>query len=171
MAKKEEKSKESTPKQELQVRSTPPGRALAPFDEFDQWFDELFSRGWMQPFFRRGWPDIESVFGTVKLPKVDVIDRDAEIVVRAELPGIEKDDLEVSLSDNVLTIRAHSRHEKEEERGHYHRREISRGEFQRTLRLPAAVESDKTTANFKDGVLEIVAPKTAAAKRQTIKVQ
>jgi HSP20 family protein len=166
MAKKE--SKESAPKQELLPAHE--GRSLSPFDELDQWFDEFLPRGWMQPFFRRGWPDFETAFGA-KMPKVDVIDRDAELVIRAELPGIAKDDIDVSLSDNVLTLRAHTRREKEEERAHYHRREISRGEIQRTLRLPANVEGDKTTATFKDGVLELVAPKTAASKRQTIKVE
>jgi HSP20 family protein len=102
---------------------------------------------------------------------VDVIDRDTEVVVRAELPGITKDDLDVSLSDNTLTIRASTQHEKKEEKGHYYRREMSRGEFQRSLRLPANVEGDKTKASFKDGILELVVPKAASSKRQTIKVE
>lgn len=167
MAKKE--NKEGAPKQDLQTQSAP-ARPLSPFDEFDQWFEDFVPRGWMQPFFRRGWPDMEAAFGA-KMPKVDVIDREGELVIRAELPGVDKDNLDVSLSDNMLTLRAHTQHEKkEEEKGHFHRREISRGEFQRTLRLPANVEGDKTTATFKDGVLELVAPKTTASKRQTIKV-
>ncbi|MBS1212936.1 MAG: heat shock protein Hsp20 family [Proteobacteria bacterium] len=168
MAKKDEKGAAAAGKA-LQTPASKP-QVLGPMDEFDQWFDEFFPRGWMQPFFRRGWPDVESAFGG-KLPKVDIIDRDTEIVVRAELPGVSKDDLDVSLSDNTLTLRAHTQHEKHEEKGHYHRREMCRGEFQRSLRLPANVEGDKTKATFKDGILELTVPKTAASKRQTIKVE
>jgi HSP20 family protein len=144
--------------------------ALSAFDEMDRWFDDVFPRNWMQPFFRRGWPDLELAFGG-KTPKVDVIDRDTEVVVRAELPGVAKEDLEVSLSDNLLTIRAQTHHEETEEQGRYHRREITSGEFQRSVRLPADVEGDKARASFKDGVLELVAPKMATAVRHTIKVE
>ena len=166
MAKKEEKGASTS--QEIQVQ--PQRQAiLSPFDDIDQWFEDFVPRRWLQPFFRRGWPEIESAFGG-KFPKVDVIDRDAEIVVRAELPGVNKEDLDVSLSDNLLTIRAKTHQEKKEEKGHYHRREISHGQSQRTLRLPANVEGDKTTASFKDGILEIVAPKVAGSERQSIKV-
>ena len=166
MSKKDDKD---TTGKELQ---TPAPRQQLPstFDEFEQWLEDFFPRGWMQPLFRRGWPEIESAFGG-KIPKVDVIDRDAEIVVRAELPGVTKDNLDVSLSDNLITIRAKTQHEKQEEKGHFHRREMSRGEFQRSLRLPANVEGDKIKASFKDGILELVVPKAAGSKRQTIKVE
>jgi len=149
-----------------------PQRPVSParFDEFEQWFEDFFPRSFMQPFFRRSWPDLEPSFGG-KLPKIDVIDREHEVVVRAELPGVDKDGLEVSLSENLLTICAKTKHEKEEERGHFHRREISRSEIQRSVRLPANVEGDKTTASFKDGILELVAPKVAGSKRQNIKVE
>ncbi|NJD04947.1 MAG: Hsp20/alpha crystallin family protein [Methylococcaceae bacterium] len=144
--------------------------ALTAFDEMDRWFDDVFPRNWMQPFFRRGWPDLETAFGG-KTPRVDVIDRETEVVVRAELPGVAKEDLEVSLSDNLLTITARTRHEETEEKGRYHRREITSGEFRRSVRLPADVEGEQTKASFKDGVLELVAPKMAAAVRHTIKVE
>lgn len=166
MAKKQDKD---TTGKELQP-SAPHPLLPSTFDEFEQWFDEFFPRGWMQPLFRRRWPEIEPVFGG-KIPKVDIIDRDEEIVVRAELPGVNKDDVDVSLTDNMLTIRAKTQHEKEEEKGHFYRREMSRGEFQRTLRLPANVKGDQTKASFKDGVLELVVPKAAGSKRQTIKVE
>ena len=143
---------------------------LSAFDEMDRWFDDVFPRNWMQPFFRRGWPDLELAFGG-KSPRVDVIDRDNEVVVRAELPGVSKEDLEVSLSDNLLTIRTRTHHEETEETGRYHRREITSGELERSVRLPADVEGDKTRASFKDGVLELVAPKIAAAVRHSIKVE
>lgn len=166
MSKKEEKE---TSGKELQA-STPSQQFLSPFDEFEQWFEDFIPRGWMQPFFRRGWPEREPMFGG-RVPKVDVIDRDEEIIVKAELPGITKEDLDVSISDNVLTIRASTQREKKEEKGQYYRREMSRGEFQRSLRLPANVEGDKTKASFKDGILELVVPKTPGSKRQAIKVE
>jgi HSP20 family protein len=144
--------------------------ALTAFDEMDRWFDDVFPRNWMQPFFRRGWPDLEMAFGG-KMPRIDVIDRETEVVVRAELPGVAKEDLEVSLSDNLLTLTAKTRHEETEEQGRYHRREITSGELQRSVRLPADVEGDKAKASFKDGVLELIAPKMAAAVRHTIKVE
>jgi len=167
MAKKDEKDKSAST--ELQSASQRPP-APAHWDEFEQWFEDFFPRGFMRPFFGRGFPDFEAAFGG-KLPKVDVIDREDEIVVRAELPGVDKDGLDVSLSDNLLTIRAKTKHETEEEKGHFHRREISRGEFSRSIRLPANVEGDKTTATFKEGILELVAPKAAGAKRQSIKIE
>ncbi len=153
-----------------QLQSTSPRQpSLAHFDEFEQWFDDFFPRGFMRPF-RRGFPDFESAFGG-KMPKVDVIDRENEIVVRAELPGVDKEDLDVSLSDNLLTIRAKTKQEKQEEKGHYHRREISQGEFSRSIRLPANVEGDNTKASFKEGILELTIPKAAGSKRQSIKVE
>ena len=102
---------------------------------------------------------------------MDLIDRDDEILIKAELPGVKKDDLDVTLTDDVLTIKASTQHEEEEEKGEYHRREISRGEFQRTLKLPENVDVDKAKTSFKDGVLELKIPKEKPAKRRTIKVK
>jgi HSP20 family protein len=167
MATKDVTEKKGTTGQE--VTQAQRGQWLSPFDEFDQWFDEL-RRNWMQPFVGRGGLEMGAMLGS-RLPRVDVIDRDQEFVVRAELPGIGKDNLEVSLSENVLTIRATTRHEDQEEQGRYFRRELSQGEFLRTIRLPGPVQGDQTKANFKDGVLELVVPKAAGAQRQTIKIE
>ncbi|BBL70105.1 Hsp20/alpha crystallin family protein [Methylogaea oryzae] len=146
--------------------------ALSPFDEMDRWFDEAFSRGWLSPMLRRhwpAWPELESPFGG-RVPKVDVIDRPQEVVVRAELPGVAKDDLDVSLSDRTLTIRAAVQQEKKQDDEHYHRRELSRGEFMRAIALPGDMDGDKVKSSFKDGVLELVLPKVEGAKRKSIKV-
>jgi HSP20 family protein len=162
-------TKDVTTNRELQT----PQRAhqvMTPFDGMDRWFDQVFPRNWMQPLFRMGWPDLEAPWVN-KMFRVDVIDRDAEVVVRAELPGVSKDELDVSLSDNTLTIRTHSHHETTEEQGHYHRREISAGELQRTLRLPFEVDGDQTKATFKDGVLELIAPKLEGTSRHSIKIE
>jgi HSP20 family protein len=167
MATKDVSEKKRTSGQE--VTQPQRGHFLSPLDEFDQWFDEV-RRNWMQPFFGRGWPEAGAMFGT-RMPRVDVIDRDQEFVVRAELPGITKDNLDVSLTENVLTIHASTRHEDQEEKGQYFRRELSQGEFQRIIRLPTPVQGDQTKASFKDGILELVLPKAAGAQRQTIKIE
>ncbi|MBP1150657.1 MULTISPECIES: Hsp20/alpha crystallin family protein [Methylocaldum] len=165
--KRESQTKKSTGKEVTQPQA---GQFLSPLDELEQWFDEV-RRNWMQPFFfGRGWPERESVFGG-RVPRVDVIDREPELLVRAELPGVSKENLDVSLQDNTLSIRATTRREEEEEKGQFYRRELSRGEFQRTIRLPCPVEGDKVKANFKDGVLELTIPKVATSKRKSIKVE
>lgn len=147
-----------------------PGQFLSPFDEVDQWFDDI-RRQWLpSAFFGRPWPETGSVFGG-RMPRVDVIDRESEFCVRAELPGISKENLEVSLHENTLNLRATTQREEKQERGQYYRREMSRGEFQRTIRLPAPVESENAKATFKDGILELVLPKAPGFKRQTIKVE
>ncbi len=145
--------------------------ALSPFEEMERWFDEFLPDRFMHPFKDNwpAWPDLETPKG--RFPKVDLIDRDNEILIKAELPGVKKEDLDISLTDDVLTIKASTLYEKEEEKGEYHRREISRGEFQRILRLPENVDGDKVKTSFKDGVLELKIPKEKPAKRRTIKVK
>lgn len=101
---------------------------------------------------------------------MDVIEREDEVLVTAELPGVDKDDLEVTLADDALTIRAGTAEEKEEDEGQYHRREIVRGTFLRTIRLPVDVDGEHAKSTFKNGVLEVRAPKLTKSKRRVIKV-
>lgn len=148
------------------------GSALTPFEEIERWFDDLISRRGLLPF-ERGWPafpELRSPFEG-RWPRVDVIDRDAEVVVRAELPGVGKDDLDLSLTEDALTIKASIKGEEKEEKGEYYRHELTRGEFQRTLTLPAGVKGEEAKASFKDGILELILPKAEKAKRLSIKVQ
>lgn len=166
MAKKDEQ--ESTGKALQKQRAA----QLNPFEEMDRWFEEAFPHGWLPPMLRRhwpAWPELEAPFGG-RMPKVDVIDRPHEIVVRAELPGVNKEDLEVSLSERTLTIRASSQHETKDDKEHYHRRELSRGEFLRSIPLPCEVNGDKVKSSFQNGVLELTLPKVESAKRKSIKV-
>jgi HSP20 family protein len=107
----------------------------------------------------------------VRLPSLDVVDRDNEILVRAEIPGIDKKDLDISLTDNLLTIKGQSSSEKKEEKGDYHRQEISRSSFSRSVMLPGAVDASKASSTLKDGVLELTLPKMETSKRRSIKVQ
>ncbi|CAI8819464.1 Hsp20/alpha crystallin family protein [Methylocaldum szegediense] len=158
---------------------TTPSHALTTIEEMDRFFERMeqafedfFPRGWLTPFrwqrpwWRRVLPPIEA-----RLPNMDLIDRDEEVVVRAELPGVEKDKLDVSLTDNALTVRGSTGYEEKEEKGDYYRCEIGRGAFSRTIPLPAAVDSEKAKAKFQNGVLEITLPKVEKAKRRTVKVE
>ena len=99
------------------------------------------------------------------------MDKEEVVIVRAEVPGMKKEDLEVSVTDNTVTIRGSTKHEEKTEEGEYYRCEISRGEFSRTVGLPAEVDGDKAKATFKDGVLELTLPKVAVSKRRSIKVE
>jgi HSP20 family protein len=105
------------------------------------------------------------------MPKVDVIDRDEDILLRAELPGVEKKDLEISTSDTAVTLKATTKHEEKEEKGDYYRCEITRGSFARTVALPARVQSDEAKASLKDGVLELTLPKVEKSKRHAVTVK
>jgi len=160
----EEKKEVSVKKGELQKA---PGRMASPFENMERMFDEFLGRGWLRPF-RREWPAFPEL--EISAPKIDVIDRDEEVVVRAEVPAVKKEDLEVSVSGNLLTIRGETRHEEKEEKGDYYRCEISSGAFSRMVTLPAEVDESKAKASLKDGVLELTLPKLEQAKRRTIKV-
>ncbi|MFM8445005.1 MAG: Hsp20/alpha crystallin family protein [Methylococcus sp.] len=152
------------------LAETKPSRWLQPFDDMDDWFDELQKHWLSQRFFGRGMTDYANAFGG-RVPKVDVIDRKEEICVRAELPGVRKEDIQVTLNDNILAIHAKVEKEEEKEEDKYHRRELLKGEFQRTLQLPAPVDEKNTKATFKDGVLELCLPKLAEFTPKTITVE
>jgi HSP20 family protein len=92
-------------------------------------------------------------------------------VVKAELPGVDKKDLDVSMSDNAATIKAMSYQEAQEEKGDYYRSDIAQGSFRRTVALPAEVDGSKCKATFKNGMLELVILKLEPAQRHWINVE
>ena len=106
-----------------------------------------------------------------RVPLVDVFEDKDEIVVKAEIPGMDKDNIEVNLTDHTLTIKGEKKKEEEIKEENYYRAERSYGSFIRTVELPAEVHTDKVKANFKNGVLEVRMPKTEAAKAKEIKVK
>jgi HSP20 family protein len=155
-----------------EIAEVVPRRELGLFDEMDRMFDKMFHRGWLRPFHEL-WPEWARLEETMELraPRVDLIDRDEEILVRAEVPGVEKKDLNVDLSGQLLTIHGERRHEEKAEEGEYFRAEIARGAFTRTIRLPEDVELETAKAEFKDGILEIHLPKTHKTERRRIAVE
>jgi HSP20 family protein len=104
-------------------------------------------------------------------PAIDVYSDDANVVVTAELPGLKKDEVEVSYDGGVLSIKGERKHEAEFKEEGYHRVERAYGAFHRAVRLPAEVDASKTAAEMKDGVLTITLPKAEQAKARKIEVK
>lgn len=168
---KTEGKKEEVPAGKSQeIQEAAPSGLAGSFEEMDRLFDNFMRRGWMRPW-RFEWPsfpELATLEG--KMPKVDVLERDNEIVVRAEVPGVDKMDLDVSVSDSTVTIKGSTRHEEKEEKGDYYRHEISTGAFTRAVALPSDVDGSKARASFKDGVLELTLPKLEKTRRHSVKV-
>jgi len=164
-------AKEAKEESKQEVQKVQPARAVSPFEEMERLFEGYFPRGWMRPFHweRPSWGELAVPFEG-KMPRVDIVERDDELVVKAELPGVDKKDLDISVTENAVTIKGSTSHEEKEEKGDYYRCEMSRGAYSRTVTLPSEVDADKAKAKFKDGVLELTLPKLKKAKRHTIKV-
>ncbi len=131
-------------------------------DEMNRLFDNFFKGFDIEPFERK--------FAAFS-PSVDISETEKEIVISAELPGMEDKDIDVSLSKDTLTIKGEKKEEKEEKAKSYYRMERSFGSFCRTIPLPAEIDSDKVEAEFKKGVLTIKLPKTPEAIKETKKIQ
>jgi HSP20 family protein len=97
-------------------------------------------------------------------PAIDALTKDSDLVIRAELPGVKHEDVDISLHDNVLTISGERRAEQEEERGGYHVRERRYGSFRRSVALPEGIDESKIGARYEDGVLEVTVPGAAVAR-------
>ena len=104
-------------------------------------------------------------------PAFDVSETEHELIVKAEVPGMDKEDINITVSDGMLTVKGEKKQEKKEENEHFHRVETHYGMFSRTLRLPAEVEADKVDATYKDGVLNITLPKPEAVEPKKIEIK
>ena len=122
-------------------------------------FDRFFEDFGMPSFFSE-----ERAF----TPAFDVSENDSNFVVKAEVPGIDQKNIDISLSNGLLTISGEKKHEKKEESEHYHTVERSYGSFRRTFRLPTEVDTDNVDATYKDGVLTVTLPKSEAVKPKKI---
>jgi HSP20 family protein len=128
--------------------------------EVNRLFDEAL-RGFGQPLVAG-----ESAAGGTFVPaRMDVSETDSDVRVRAELPGVSEKDVEVTLDDDLLTIRGEKRLERKDEKENFHFVERSYGTFQRSLRLPFAADPDRVQANFENGVLTVTVPKSKQQER------
>jgi len=142
-----------------------------PILEMEKAFDRFFGNGWELPNLHRftNFPAVE-IEGS-RLPKVDVIDRKNEMLVRAEVPGLNKKDVEVTLNDNVLLVKGHANSEKEQEEGEYHRHEIYSSSFARAIAVPNNIDESNIAASLEDVVLKVTLPKTKSTKKRAINIQ
>jgi HSP20 family protein len=132
---------------------------------------ELPVRGLFERFFED--MDMAPFFSDEKsfVPAFDISESDTEYVVTAELPGIEEKDLEVTLSEGILSVKGEKKHETEEKSETHHRVERRYGSFSRSFRIPDSVDSDKIDATFKDGVLKLSIPKSEEAEMKKIEIK
>lgn len=143
---------------------------VAPFrslrEEIDRVFDDFF-RGWPRPW-SGGWP---SALESVTAPTIDLKETEKEFVVSAEVPGVTKDQLNISIAEDSVTLQGERKAEKEKKEENYHYKESSYGSFQRVIPLPAAVVADKAKAKLKDGVLTLILPKAEPSPKKQIKIK
>jgi HSP20 family protein len=132
---------------------------LRPFwgDDFDVFFDRI-------------WPDLPSHFGGDWAPKVDLFEKDGNYHLTAEVPGMDKDDISVSIHEGLVTVSGKKESSKEEKEADYFMKETLYGSFSRSFRLPGEVDEDKVDATYKDGVLTVTMPKKEDSKTKKVAV-
>ena len=134
------------------IRWRTPATIPTVFDQMNRMFDDFLVRplSALEPMEWRG-------------PAVDVFETDTEVVVKAELPGVRKEDVQAHVEGDTLTIRGESRQSDEAKEDGYYRREMRYGSFHRSVHLPVPVKQEEITAKFEDGILTVRAPKAAEA--------
>lgn len=133
-------------------------------DEMNDLFDNFFGSGAIEPIGKLR-------AATAFVPSVNVSEDEKEILVTAELPGMEQKDIELNITNDTLTIKGEKKEESEHKSKNFYRMERSYGSFQRVIPLTAEVEEEKVAATFKNGVLRITLPKTAKAKEKGKKIE
>ena len=127
-------------------------------DDFDRLIDRFFSRDF-------------DIWEGPRAFDVDIYEDAENVVIKAELPGINKEDISVSLTEDTVTISGKKAEEKKIEKENYYRKEIRTGSFSRSFTLPCAVDKDKVKATYKNGILEIVLPKSEKEKAKEVKIE
>ncbi|MFP4644922.1 MAG: Hsp20/alpha crystallin family protein [Spirochaetales bacterium] len=137
----------------------------APSNELRRLQDEINSL-----FNFDGWDFAPGLFDRNMAPALDMVENTDDFVVTVDLPGVSQDDVDLSVADNVLTIKGEKKGESESEERNYFRKETWQGSFQRTVSLPQGVDPDNVQAEMKNGVLSITLPKREEAKPRKINV-
>jgi HSP20 family protein len=137
-----------------------PWRPFRDLEEWERRFDDLFGRPLSRlPVEEKGW-----------MPALDVFEKEDRFVVKAELPGMKEDDIDVSVVGDTLSIKGEKKTETEINEEDYYRCECSYGSFYRSIPIPSNVDANKIEASFEDGVLEVALPKSAKVKPKKIAV-
>lgn len=147
--------------------------ALIKWNRKNDPFTDFFG-DWDQPLFGTSLlPQFDKTLASVRdfYPAVDVSEDGNSIIVNADVPGLKKEDIQLSIENNVLTIRGERKHEEEKKEKNFHRVERSYGIFERRIDLGASVDEAKADASYQDGVLKIVLPKGEDRKRKSIAIK
>lgn len=136
-----------------------------PFQDLKKEMDRLWQEFFGKSYLPERWEVVEWA------PAVDVSETDEEVIVKADLPGVKPEEIEINLVDNVLTIKGEKKRETEEKKENYYRVERYYGSFMRAIQLPSEVDGEKVKAQYKDGVLKVTLPKKPEAKKKLIKVE
>jgi len=126
---------------------------------------DIFEDMWTRPF--RGFEEFSKKF----TPSVEVSEKENEILVRAEIPGLDPKDIDLSVENNSLILRGEKKREKKDEKENYVHMECSYGMFNRIIPLRAEVDKDKVSANYKNGVLTVRLPKTSESRSKKISIE
>jgi HSP20 family protein len=146
-----------------------PMRDLLPSQSDMFWVQREINR-MFDSLWHGDYPESADALRSTWSPSVDLVERDNDYLVKVEVPGIRKDDVKITVQDNVLTIRGEKNQGKEAKDSHYHQIERSYGSFQRSFALPTGFISNKIDATYKDGILSVVLPKAEEAKPKEIEV-
>ncbi|MDD2732442.1 MAG: Hsp20/alpha crystallin family protein [Desulfuromonadaceae bacterium] len=149
---------------ELQRESS---RYLSPFEEMEHMFEDFFNRRFFAPTWMPRLPF--NGLGDMST-SVDMFEDGADLVIKAEMPGMKKEEISIDFSGDVVTISGEKKSEEKTERKDYYRVERSFGSFCRKLSLPVEIQIDKATASFMDGVLELRMPKSESGKNNVRKI-
>ena len=149
---------------------TPVSRYRDPFAEMRSEMDRLFDTFLGRSFFGRPAPSGSAEPATTLAPNVDIRENDKEIIVEAELPGIDEKDIQVAVRDGVLSLKGEKKSERDEKKDTYHVIERSYGSFERSFALPDSADQDQIKADFNKGVLRVVVPKRAEAAKAEKKI-
>jgi HSP20 family protein len=136
--------------------------------------ERMFKDFFREPRFNFGWPmELRTPVTELSLevPKVEIYEDKNDVVVKAELPGMKKEDLDISFQGDILTIRGEKKSEQKEERKGYYYSERSYGAIERSIEIPEKIVPDKIRASFKDGVLEVRLEKSEEAKKRETKIK
>ncbi|RMF90274.1 MAG: Hsp20/alpha crystallin family protein [Nitrospinota bacterium] len=129
-------------------------------EEMDRLFEDFF-----------GSTPLRLRDGGLLEPAIEVAETDEAVVVKAQVPGVSKDNLNLTITDDTLTLKGEVKAEEEQKEKNYYRREIRYGSFQRTIPLPVAVKADQAKAQLKDGILQVTIPKSEEAKSKSIPIE
>lgn len=155
------------------MADSPGYKPFAPFEEVERLFERLMPQAWIPPAAWNWplWRGMDEARANSRIPSVDLIDLDVEVLIRVEVPGVEKAGLDVSILDHSLSIKGRVMRPVREEKFEYFRCEILPGDFSRNVPLPNNVDTSKISASLQNGILEIHLPKDEQVQRRSVEIK